>query len=221
MDCDFMPDWYHERQALRRAVRFRSTGLVVMFAIMGLWVLVHHHRIAAAEAMLQEVSLQGEQMRLLSAKQAEMRSEQRRLQNRRRLVDLLSAHTSLVVVLSDLSRRLPDTVMLTELGLRCSSVCAFASPEAGKTGARGASRALSLEPPLVAGERDNTLRQRLHMEGLAASLSDAIRFSAMLEESPLFERISMDVKGPAVWAGRRAEQVELDCEMVSQRKDAP
>lgn len=221
MDCDFIPDWYHERQAMRRAVRFRSSGVVVMLALMGLWVLVHQHRIAAAEAMLQEVSLQEEQMRLLSAKQAEMQREQHRLQDRRRLVDVLSAHASPVVVLSDLSRRLPDSVLLTELSLNCASVCSFVSPKGVKTDARSASRMSPTNRPFDAGGEDDVPHQRLHMEGLAASLSDAIRFAALLEDSPLFDRISMNVKGSAARAGRRAERFELDCEMVSQQQGRP
>jgi hypothetical protein len=60
---------------------------------------------------------------------------------------------------------------------------------------------------------------RLELFGIASEASEVIKFAAALETSPLFSRVSMQVKGPTDWAGRRAEQFEMTCDLVEHTRD--
>ena len=217
MDCDFIPLHYREEQSLRRAIKLRAIGLGAMFALMGTWVFTNQQRIAGADAMLAEIAEQKSQVGIHAAKKQLMELERADLFDRQRLIDQLSDRSELVVVYSELSRQMPDTVILTSLSLECISLGAFArteeeSSEVGHQVTRNAlpSGASSAEP-------ERRMKSELRLTGLAVSQSEVTAFQAALEGSPLFERVRMLMEEPTVWAGRRAERFELSCALAMKK----
>ncbi len=213
-DCDFIPPEYHQTQALRQAVKLRAAFVGVMFLLMGIWVVVHQHRLKAAEAMLSEIALQEEQLRIHRAKKQIMQQEQTRLHDRQELVSRLSDQASLVVICSALSRCLPDTVVLTRLSLQSPSLSSFVSPKQAPP--KGGAAAKAPVPTYVGAEPQASMNQmpKIGLSGIAATHPEMIQFAAALEKNPLFDRVYMEVKDPASWGGRRAEQFELVCELL-------
>ncbi|MCG8406513.1 MAG: PilN domain-containing protein [Phycisphaerales bacterium] len=214
IDCDFIPAHYHEQQALRRAVKIRAFCVGTMFVIMAIWIFVHHHRLSNAESMLSEIRLQKDQIRIHAAKRAAMKMEKARLHDRQQLIDQLSNHASLVLVYSDLSRRLPETVVLTKVSLKCPSLSAYVDKEEPESDAliprANPRRAIVPEED----EIPEIIGNELTMTGIAVSQGDVIQFAAALEKSPLFDQVYMEAKDPTLWAGRRAQRFELVCELV-------
>jgi len=220
-DCDFIPAAYHGQQRLRRSIKLRISCGAGLLVIMGVWFVAHQGRIASAEAMLVEAELQKDQVRVHADQQRRMAAERARLDDRRRLLDELSDRASLVLVLSDLSRRMPQRVILTQLSIHCPSVSEFvveADAAAGKPSVRR-------RPPAAAADeaerRGGLMPAHLEMSGIAVSLPDMIRFAGALEESALIRRVDMKVKGPTVWGRRRVEQFTLTCELAAQNGSRP
>ncbi len=212
-DCDFIPPDYHQTQTLRQAVKLRAAFVGVMFLLMGVWIVVHEHRQSAAEAMLGEIALQEEQLRIHRAKKQIMQQEQTRLHERQELVSRLSDQASLVVICSALSRCQPDTVVLTMLSLDSPSLRGFLPQK--QSPARIAAAPSPASPPSPAENKETPSHApKLGLAGIAATHPEMIQFAAALEKNPLFDRVYMEVKDPASWGGRRVEQFELVCELA-------
>jgi Tfp pilus assembly protein PilN len=216
-DCDFIPADYHAAWTVRQAIRLRAGCIGILISIMVVWVVAHHHRVDTAKAMLPEVARQQEQLTIHTAKKAEMEAERADLYNRQRLLRQLEDQASLVLVLSDISRRMPETIVLTELSADCPSVARYGTeiepplpPEPLPPGAKPA--AAQPEP-----KESPPANPRVIIKGIAVDNSDVAQFAAALESSPLFDRIQMEVKEPIVWGGRRAQQFELVCEVLEQQ----
>ena len=230
-DCDFIPGHYREKQALRRALRLRAFCIGLLIVIMLVWVAVHHHRLASAKAMSLEVARQQQQVTIHLAKKQQMEVERGKLQDRQRLIGQLAEGADLVVVFADISRRMPQSIVLTELSSQCSTLGRFAakvpegsSPEAesppvpGPPPARPVpGRRPGAEPPPAppapppAEESDV---DRVVMAGMAREMPEIIEFAAALENSPLFDRVQMEMKGPATWAGHSGQKFEIRCDLA-------
>jgi hypothetical protein len=220
-DCDFIPADYHATRTMRAAIRLRAGCVSAMVAIMVLWVAAHHHRLSTVKAMMPEITRQQEQLSMDSAKKASMELERERLKDRRRLLTELEAGVSLVPVLSEISRRMPETIVLIELSASSPSVSRFSVEEQApgkpqEPSAPGAKPATPTPP-----QEDQDLTATLTMMGIAVDNADVARFAAALEGSPLFDRIQPEAKGSTVWSGRRAQLFELTCGLVRQQEDKP
>lgn len=216
-DCDFIPPNYHEAQTLRRAIKLRAACVGALLAIMVVWAIAHHNHLATAQAMLPEIAKEQEQVDIHLAKKAAMSAEQAALRDRQRLLQQLEAQASIVLILGDLSRRQPDAIVLTELSAEFPSLKRFSTEEESPAPAeppKPPDKASSDAPKLK--EEQPPSAARLTVKGIAADNPDMVRFAAALESSPLFSRIHLEVKGPAVWAGRRAQAFELTCELSEQ-----
>ena len=182
---------------------------------MVLWVVAHNSELASAEAMLADANEQMTQLDILLARKSNMDARRDRLARLEQLVSELRPTASLAVILSDLSRRMPDSVMLTDLAIESASIRRFvAKPASDKqeTAAKDASKDAPT-PPM-----DET---RLVVSGLAMDVSDAIKFSAALEASALFEDVQMTLKGMGEWGGRRGEGFEVTCVLPTQTRTTP
>lgn len=215
-DCDFIPASHHVRRAQHNMMRMRASFISIMIVIMVVWVTAHHHDLATADAMLSDITTQRDQVDELLGKKAEMEKEREVLAARKLLIDRLEQNIDMVVLMSDISRLMPETVVLTRLSLRAPGLSQFVvndvtskQPEpATPPAAAGATP--PVQPPVI------TRPPELEMIGIANESSEIIRFAAALERSPLISRVSMEVKGQVDWAGRRAEQFELTCELLEQ-----
>ncbi len=219
IDCDFLPDSFHQTQSSRRAIKLRGTLISALIVIMVIWVAANQHQLSSANAMLMDVTAQREQIAQHLTKRDQMESEKNHLRDRQRLLEQFDSHASLVVVLSDLSRRLPETVVLTKVTYRSESLHRFAfdvptevprnkPPDViGSTPAKVETPAVPEAPPSTT---------EIRMSAFASEVPEAIRCAAALERSPLVARVQMELKGEATWGGRRGQEVELNCVLLEQ-----
>lgn len=222
-DCDFIPPHYHDRRRLRAAIRLRAACIGAMFLLMLLWVAAHRHRLASAEAMMREVDLQHQQVTIHAAHRRTMEARWDELRDRNRLIEQLSSKASLVLLLADLSRRIPQNVLLTKLKLECDSLTRYTaapSPDREALPPPAANRGPDLPPPEGHDRTDpEEDAPRLRLTGIALSQVDVIRFAAAVENSPLFDRVEMKIRDRIVWGGRRAEMFDLSCRVLPQERD--
>jgi Tfp pilus assembly protein PilN len=205
MDCDFIPYTYRERSSQRGAMKLRASLVGAMVALMVLWMTAHNRELATAEAMLTDARQQLTQVDILLTRKGAMEARRERLARLERLVSELRSPASPVVIMSDLSRRMPESVILTDLSIESASVRRFVHrPPSDKKGTPVTGATEVEAAPLADGTR-------LVVRGLALDTSDAIRFSASLEASPLFADVQMTLRGSGEWGGRQGEAFELSC----------
>jgi Tfp pilus assembly protein PilN len=236
-DCDFIPARYRDAWALRRALKLRASGVGMLAVIMALWVVAHQHRVSSAQAMVAGVEQQDRQIQIHLAKKQQMEVERAALESRQRLIEQLEAGTDLVVVFSDISGRMPDTIVLTSITAHCPALSRYAAEEASSSSPEELPATPSVPPALhnllPAATRSALSKSGMYVQppkppenatewdsvtmiGIARELPDVIAFAAALENSRLFNRVQMEMKEPVVWAGRKAQQFEIRCDLARQ-----
>lgn len=181
---------------------------------MGVWLIVHQHDIATAEAMEADIAAQRDQLKVHLARKEAMVARQNRLRDRQHLIEELGKQVSLVVVFADISRRLPPNMLLTDVAVDADTLSRYAqlpqTPESSMTpaGRRRANDQLAEAP--------DTQGPDIVLGGIAPSMPDILRFAAALEMSSLIDRVQFETKGPTEWSGHRAERFELTCELAVQ-----
>jgi len=216
IDCDFIPDDYHRGRSQRRAVKLRGTLVSAMVVIMVLWVVANRHQISSANAMLTDVAAQREQFDQHLAKREAMETEQSRLRDHQRLLEEFEGPASLVVVICDISRRLPETVVLTNVTYRSASLNRYGKVTSPETPPAKAPATIGSPAAKTDADGAPPTTTEIRMTAFASEVPEAIRCAAELERSPLVARVQMELKGDAVWAGRRGQQFELICELLEQ-----
>lgn len=223
VDCDFIPANYRDAQSLRGAIKLRGSLIGTMLVFMVIWVVAHQRQLQQANAMLANVTSESEQVAAHLEKKYAMQREREQLEQQQLLIHELGNRASAVVVLADVTRRMPDSVLL--IGLKLNSPRfgdqTVASQTAEKADAPTAQTAIppatptpgAAKAPEIAFESEETT---LVMTGLAIQTTDIIRFAAELERSPLMERVQMNLKGVAEWGGRVGQQFELVCQLRAQ-----
>jgi len=187
--------------------------------MMIVWIVAHQHELSAAQAMINDIARQDEQLQVHAARKATMEEERARLEEHDKLVEQLSCRTHLAVVLGDLSRRLPETTMLTTLNIASPGLMRFASSHDAPQLARDGTASIApprTAPAIVVPVSLEAARPQLTLAGIARSAQDVIRFAALLESSPLFDRVQIQSQGAAEWAGRRVEKFEITCDLLEQ-----
>ena len=232
-DCDFIPARYREARAMRRAIRLRASCVGVLIAIMLIWVGSHRHRLATVKGMMVDVAGQEQQVRIHLAKKVQMDAERARLFDRQRLIEQLREGVDLVVVLSDISRRIPKAVVLTELSARCATLGRYVvaeestapmSPEEEMEQLAAAMPRPSIPGLRLPGSPQQPPKPRVDeadgdcitIVGMAREVPEVIEFAAALESSRLYRRVQMEMKEPTTWGGKRAQRFEIRCDLAKQ-----
>lgn len=216
-DCDFIPDHYREAQGLRRATKIRASCVGALIAFMVLWVVAHQHRLAEVKAMAVDVARQQNQVDIHLGRKQTMEAERAELRARRQLISQLESDGSLVVVFSDISRRMPETIVLTELSVQRPSLSRYAIVEEPPEQQIGRGPPGKKRPAPDGQPYGRPTGDRITIKGVAADIPQIIEFAAALEDSPLFERIRRDMpKEETFWAGRVVRRFELTCDLVKQ-----
>lgn len=220
-ECDFLPANYRERVSERRTLRRRACFVVVMIALMGVWLGLNRREIATANELLDGLNDQREQIGFSREHKDILVAEKTRLEARQHVVEMLQEHVSLVVLLADLSARMPPSVALISLNLAAPPIgpateAAPAQPDASRSTAveKIIAPPSPAAAPAPAGSRSSRLRMTLR--GLAKSAPDVMTFAAALEQSKLVDRVQMQLKGSTDWGGRQTQLFELSYEILPQ-----
>lgn len=226
IDLDFIPPQYHATRSIKGAIRLRASLIVTMLVFMILWLVANEKRVNSAQAMVADVQVTEKQVDAHAAKKAEMEAEYARLQDGLELLKLLEPKASPIVVMSDVSRRITESVFLTEVKMttpsasryaRAEDVPAAPKPPEPNTPPGTATPAETTAKPVEAAPRV----PQIIISGLAVETPDVIQFSALLEDSPLIARVQMELKGSVVWAGRRGQGFKMTCDLHPQTRNRP
>lgn len=223
-DCDFIPAEYHERRRVRTMIRQRVGGCVGLVAIMLVWLGAHHYRLKSAEAMMADVGAQKAQMESLAARKAEMERARSVLTNLQDLMVELGGRRSLVAVFGELSRRIPDSIVLTGCQLYEPSLSDYAIDTDRSNGQDSAASRRNAafnmggqtSPRIV---EPDSMRRGLTLYGVAWSIPDITDFAASLDKSPAFYEVDMDVRDPVVFAGQPVQQFRMTCRIAQQSEN--
>lgn len=218
-DCDFIPATYHQERSLRGAILLRASMLGTLVAIMAIWLVAHHHQVSSAQAMLSEVTSQHEQIALHQAKRAAMEQEESRLRARQDLLQRFEERPRLVVVLGEISRLLPEAVVMTDISVDGAGLGRYTHKPTAPLSKDGGtpSRGPSPQADSAAFPAPSPVdRASLRLTGVAPAAQEVLRFAAALEGCPLLRRVQLAAQEPAEWNGRRAERFEITCELAEQ-----
>lgn len=215
IDCDFIPTDYHQARLQHRAIKMRGALVSALIVIMVLWIVANRHQVSQASAMLSDVVAQQQQLAVHLAKKDAMEAEKQRLRDHQRLMDQFERPASLVVVLGDISRRLPETVILTRVSFQSATLRRYAPATPDKVTTPDAAAATAAANPEKNSDAAATVTQ-IAMSAFANEVSEAIRCAAALERSPLVAHVQMELKGESVWSGRKGQQFEMTCELMDQ-----
>jgi len=216
IDCNFIPKAYHDKRVVRRAVRRRSACAGIMFLMMIVWVGAHEHQVGVAEAMLADVTAQKQQLGLMVTERSHMEEEQARLRDQVELIEKLSNRAGLIVVLSDLSRCVPESVLITECSIKASVLDPYlAEVELPATAAKGRDARDVLAAPGVP-----VPGERLLVRGIALSSGAIIEFARNVDKSGLFANEYTETSDAVIWGDRRAEySFEMTCDLLPHKKN--
>lgn len=233
IDFDFIPPDFHSERGRRGAVRLRASLVGVMIAGMSVWAVANQHELSQAGAMLETASQQKQDLELLSARHESMEQEHAELSERVERLRMLKSRASLVLVLADLSRRMPDGVFCTEVRVTCPSVAAFARREIDPLPVENSTRRETAVPESAASAASAAAaaglpRQydvdpivsddvtRIVLTGMATDTAQAIAFVRNLEQSPLIDEVQLKQRGQATVAGRRGQTFEVTADIANQ-----
>lgn len=191
-----------------------------MFAVMVLWIAAHQRQLSVAEAMLTEVSSQKSQLAQIAQMKAELAAEQARLMAHEQLIEQLSDRADLVIVSSELTRCMPESVVLTEVKLNAS----FMEPYLLKGQKATSSNSISVEAsstPASGMPAEPIRPTKLRMAGIAPTSSDVIQFAATLEKSQLFDKVYTEKVESTIWSDRKADYFEMSCELIPHERTEP
>ncbi|MBK8270848.1 MAG: hypothetical protein IPK83_22080 [Planctomycetes bacterium] len=220
IDCDFIPPKYHEQRVTRRMVKRRSACVGGMFAVMVLWIAAHQHQLSVAEAMLTEVSSQKSQLAQIAQMKAELAAEQSRLIAHEQLIEQLSDRADLVIVSSELTRCMPESVVFDRSHIECFVHGAVRVERSGAVSSQSTSVESSPMPAAVM-PAEPIRPTKLRMAGIAPTSSDVIQFAATLEKSNLFDKVYTEKVESTIWSDRKAEYFEMSCELIPHERTEP
>jgi Tfp pilus assembly protein PilN len=219
-DCDFIPAKYHQKRAIQRTLKRRSAGVGGMFAVMIIWMVAHHRQLSVAEAMLVDVTSQQDQLSQIASRKAELEKEQAKLIAHEQLIGQLSGRTDTVIVLSEVTRCMPESVVLTEAILNGSFLAPYLI--AGANFKPAAANTVEPTADQVAKTPAEPIRaEKLRMAGIAPSSAEVIEFAAALERSGLFDKVFTETVESTVWNSRKAERFEMSCELIPHERSKP
>ncbi len=200
---------------MHRAVRRRVSMLGGLVAMMLVWVVAHQRQLASAAAMMIDAQSQQAQVRELAEKKQTMQDQRERLAANEELLRQLASPTELAVVFADLSSRVREPFVLTRVTVMSPCVSQYArradeDKVVNINHGNGAPKSADPTP------RNQTPSIAIH--GIAKSAQDVIMLSAILENSPLFDRVQIITQSASEWAGRRAQKFEMTCDLVPQQR---
>ena len=210
MDCDFIPMTYHEQRSVKGAMRHRTACVLAMIGVMIVWIVAHHYQLKSASAILKTVEEQKSELGLVATKRAELELERERLSEHQGLIDQLSDQADLMIVLSDLSRCMPENVMLTEMSLNATFMTQYLVNPGEATliapgGTEQAEKVIPAPPTPI---------ETLKITGVAVAPTDVFEFATQVEKSGLFDHVYAEVLDAKDWGGRRPHRFELTCDIL-------
>ena len=193
-EIDFVPTWYRVSQRHRRDLAMRISCLCVLAGALVAWSARNLAVARGAEtdlaAVRQSYELQGDALRQIAA----LESRLDELKERQTLWYTVRGGARADQFLAELSRLMPEAMMLTRVSLKLDERL---PPTATVGGAAPAADLMGL----------------LEIDGMAAGNAEVGSFHTALVRSPCFQDVQMMYAKPVVRAGRQAREFRLACRL--------
>lgn len=181
---------------------------------MCIWLAANQRQLSVAEAMLADVESQQSQLKLLSSEKLQLQSELAGIVAHEKMIGQLGDRASLVIVLADLSRSIPENVKLTSVTMDATYLAPYlVSSGANRDPARNPAPSSIAGKELANGQKSDRF-DILRLEGIALGPKDVIDFATALERSGLFADVYTEVVESGVWSGRAVRKFSLVCEII-------
>ena len=219
VDCDFIPSRYHDARRIRRMLQRRVVGVIVLLAVMAVWFYTNQSRIARADAMMDDAEAQQLQVANVAAYKLQLLQQRSGLNDLQKMLNTLTGDRDLVLIISELSRRVPETIVLTKCDVTVPSIYRFGietDPKDADKTVPIANKTLLQSAGLFGDESAATMV----LEGIGAGDSAIIDFAADLDRSPLFFKVKFDVLEDVVFEQRPGKTFSLTCRLTRHRGQA-
>jgi len=205
-EIDFIPQWHTNSRRLR--VRYRRQCVLIGCLVGGMVVgsLALGLSVAHGQEAVDRTSHTRQAYELIKQRHDQVRSQYTQLMDMRRTLDALDPGIRLAAVLAELTRLVPDRVMVAKLHVTAEPVSA--------PGAR-----TKLVLTAGEGEDNSLLRQteqfKVVVSGLAADPECVTRLVAALEESDYFCRASPGLLRNKTVGDRVVTEFEIACYLAN------
>jgi len=219
VDCDFIPSRYHDARRMRNMVQRRVVGVVALVAVMAIWFYTNQSRIVRAEAMMDDAEAQQLQVANVAAYKLQLLQQRSGLNDLQDMLSTLSGDRDLVLIVAELSRRVPTTIVLTKCDVMVPSIYQYGI----ETDPKGADNKIPLKNKVLlqsTGLFDDESAATMVLQGIGAGDSEIIDFAADLDRSPLFFKVKFDVLEDVVLEGRPGKTFRLTCRLTRHRGEA-
>ncbi|MBX3394864.1 MAG: PilN domain-containing protein [Phycisphaerae bacterium] len=188
---------------------------------MCIWLVANHRQLSVAEAMLADVESQQSQLKHLSEEKLQLQSELAGIVTHEQMIGQLGDRASLVIVLADLSRNIPENVKLTRVTMDATYLAPYLVLSGGhRDPARNPVSSSVPSQEQLNGQRTDRF-DILRLEGIALGPADVIEFASALERSGLFADVYTEVVESGVWSGRAVRKFALLCEIIPHERSRP
>lgn len=205
IDFDFLPADLHRKRKDQRLWKRYARLLAIMVVAMGGWAYAHFSWMGNAEAQLEQLERQRQQVRIHRASLEMLTSERDELSAKKALCEQLEDMASMQVILAELSRAIPSTVAPTEL-VYSRSALEPTGPDANGT----AKPAASTQPSDLDG------LPTLRLVGIAVDATQISECAAGLAGSRMLTDVSMRGLGDRAASGRRGAGFEVTSRVLSE-----
>jgi len=204
-------------------IRIRCAGIGALVVVMGIWIGVNRKMISSARAMMPEIESQQRQIDIHISRTKQLMADRATLDARHAFLEQLQQRISLVPVLADISDRMPENVLLTQL-LRNPELLGKEEEPQGTAIAvdvKGVKPNTPIDVTRARAPDSNALSGQpsfITIRGVARSVPDILEFAAALERSKLLDRVEMQIGQPGIWAGKQVQKFEVTCGLVPQKR---
>lgn len=205
IDFDFLPADLHRKRKDQRLWKRYARLIAIMVVAMGAWAYAHFSWMGNADAQLEQLERQRQQIRIHRASLEMLTSERDELAAKKALCERLEDDASMQVVLAELSRAIPTTVAPTEL-LFSRTAMEPTGPDAS-----GAPKTPASTQP-----SDLDGLPTVRIVGIATDATQISECAAGLAGSRMLTDVSMRSLGERAASGRRGAGFEVTSRVLAE-----
>ena len=209
MTVDFLPERIKARRRRQRRIVKHTYMLTICLVGLALLGILRHERVEIVRAELAQLGARDADIKLQLGRRGELEREKAELYVIQRIDEQLGSRLSSFMLLSELQRLLPASMMLTQLSVETMDV-ALGGGSSGRGGLSHAPGARAAGQP-TGGQDRTEKRLRLTLTGLARKNVDVANFIGQMSACPLFEDVNMGYSRDVKIKNRTARQFQASC----------
>ncbi len=225
-ELDFMPQWYHVRQARRRSYFVLAWLAACMLSVMGLWFYLAHSRISQCRADLRKLQADRNLVNEHLFKIDRQRAVRDDLTRKSNIAEKLQNRPDAVHVVDRLVGLVAEEISLVALELTSELIKDGAGGESAKTpkrigGPRGSGPPPVAQPAKAPPQTVERTRCQLKVTGVAPEDDSVAGFVTRLSRSEAFTNVQMGYTKTVKREGRLMREFQLTCQLVDDWQSEP